>query len=194
MTLRPAKNNSFVENRIKMKVTAARREEVLFTSGTLVNRDVMQAREKGIKGDDPVDKEVARVMETLDKACKPEPLPAAVTADRAKQRIGSLITEKPANPLPAVVEARYYNAKGLLSDEDFATASLALLGEAEYAKLISQLPGAGVGKMVGAALSLSSVGDLVRGLNAATGGAGKGTRGPAAGGKAAPRGKGAKKG
>jgi hypothetical protein len=193
LTLQPGKNTSFVNNKTKIRITPAksnRREEMLFNSTLLENRLVMQAREKGIKGDDPVDKEVKGAIEALDKSCKPEPLPAALTAEVAKRRVAALIAEKPADPLSVLVEVRLYVAKGLLSESDFEAAAVSLLGEAEYGKLLASAQGAEMGQWSG----LSAVLEVLHGLNDASS-AMPAASGPAAtpgakGGKAGgPRGK-----
>jgi hypothetical protein len=130
---------------------------------------VMQGREKGQKTDDPVDKEVGRALEALDKACKPAPLPKQVTAELAKSRIAGLIAEKPADPLPVLLETRFYVTKGLLTDNDMQQAAVSLLGEIEYAQLIASSPDGEMTQAIGSAISLPGMIELMRGVNTATG-------------------------
>jgi hypothetical protein len=174
ISLTPSKVNTFVNNKTKLRITGTKKEEMLFVSSTLENRAVSQEREKEKKtskkgdDDDAVDREVNRAIEALDKICKVQPIPAALTAEVVKRRIESLIAEKPEDPLPALVEARFYVAKGLLPQEDFYHAAETMLGGAEYAKLVASAPGGGMGQMFGSALSLPGMLSAVRGVNAAT--------------------------
>jgi hypothetical protein len=174
IALRTAKQSELVNNTTKMKIAMAKREEPIFASAPLENRIVLLAREKAGRSEDPVDKEVSHAMEALDKAFKAVALPAGVTSEAVKRRIGALIAEKPSDPLPAVVEARYYAAKGLLTESEATRAAMALLGEAEYAQLIASAPYSpgseeGVGQMVGRALSVAGVLDMLSVANAVTG-------------------------
>jgi hypothetical protein len=101
----------------------------------LVNLTVEQWRQKEQKGADPVDREVDKAIEALDKVLKPAPLPEALTAERAKKRIADLVAQKPDDPLPVLVEARFYVSKGLLPEDDFKSSAIALLGQSGYAEL-----------------------------------------------------------
>jgi hypothetical protein len=177
--VRLARNSEFVNNTTLLRIASVRKGEPIFASKEINNRTVATAR--GLK-EDPVEKEVARAIEALDKVCKVAPLPA-LTPEQVKARIASLVAEKPANPLPVVVEARYYVAKGLLPEAELFTTAVAAMGEAEYARLIANSPGAGMGQLIGSALSLPGVVNLVRGVNAATSAAGASARRPAEGGE-----------
>jgi hypothetical protein len=167
ITLRVVQRTGFVNNSTKIRITNPRREkeEPIFISAGLVNQAVMLDRQKE-KKDDPVEKEVGRAIEALDKVCKPAPFPALNT-DVVKRRVAALVAEKPADPLPAVVEARYYVVKGLLSEEEMNSAAVDLLGQARHAQMIANVPGAGVGQMIGSALSLPGVLNMLHGLNTA---------------------------
>ena len=150
-------------------------EPQLFASKGINNLAVHLERDsKKAKVEDPVEKEVERAMEALDKVCKAAPLPA-LTPEVVKNRLAGLIAEKPSDPLPVVVEARLYVAKGLLPEADMQAAAVSLLGEAEYARLIAKSPGSGMGQLIGNALSLPGMVNLVQGTNAITG-AGKARR------------------
>jgi hypothetical protein len=100
--------------------------------------DVERWRQKDEKGVEPVEREILKVLEALDKILKPIPLPDAVTEDRAKKRITDLVDSKPDEPLPVIVEARYYMAKGLLSQSDYIDAAKTLLGEDGINKLAAR--------------------------------------------------------
>ena len=80
-------------------------------------------------------REILKMLDAVDKALKPTPLPDAVTAERAKKRITDLIAAKPEEPLPVLVEARFYMVKGLLPQNEFIEAAKALLGEEGFTKL-----------------------------------------------------------
>jgi hypothetical protein len=174
ITLQTNKQSSLVRNSTKLKITTVKRDEPLFTSAVLENRLVLLARNKSSKAEDPVDQEIEKAMEALDKVLKPVPLPATVTGDAIKRRIAMLIEEKPADPLPAVVEARYYAAKGLISHDEASRAAMALMGEAEYAEMILSTPfdpgsQQGMGQLVGRGLSFPGVLDMLSAANQVTG-------------------------
>ena len=78
------------------------------------------------------------MLDVVDKALKPTPLPDALTAERAKKRIADLIAAKPDEPLSVLVEARYYMVKGLLAQNEFMDAAKSLLGEDGFAKLAAR--------------------------------------------------------
>jgi len=78
------------------------------------------------------------MLDAVDKVLKPTPLPEAVTAERAKKRIADLVAAKPDEPLPVLVEARYYLTKGLLGQDDYVETAKSLLGEDGFAKLASR--------------------------------------------------------
>lgn len=105
------------------------------TPEALVNLTVEQWRQKEQKGTDPVDREIDKAVEAFDKLFKPTALPEALTAERAKKRIADLVAVTPAEPLPVLVEARFYATKGLISQEEFEGAAIALLGQNGYAEL-----------------------------------------------------------
>jgi anti-sigma28 factor (negative regulator of flagellin synthesis) len=174
ISLQTNKQISLVRNITKMKITTAKRDEPLFTSTGLENRLVVLARNKSSKAEDPVDQEVEKTIEALDKVVKPAPLPAAVTGDAIKRRLAMVIEEKPADKLPAVVEARYYAAKGLISHDEAMRVAMSLLGDAEYAEMILSTPfepgsQQGLGQMVGRGLSLPGVLDVLSAANQVTG-------------------------
>lgn len=183
ITVRPAKINSFVNNTTKVRVSLVKKDELLINTSGLNNRDVLQAREKGLKGDDPVEKEIARIVEALDKQFTTAELPAAITPERALARVQSLVAQKPDDPLVVVVETRFYAEKGLLKQEDVLQIAAQALGEEKFAEMLAQLPGAGAGQMIGGSVGLGGLLDLMRGVNSASDAAnGSGAAGKASGG------------
>jgi hypothetical protein len=169
IALSPAKVGNLIINKTRIRITDAKKNDLLFASTELDNRLVMQGREKGLSEEDPVQKQVERAIEALDKVCKPTALPAAVTAERVKARIAGLIAEKPVDPLPVLLEMRFYAAKGLLTDSEMHAAAVSLLGEAEYAQLIASSTAGDMSNLVGGAIGLPGMIELMRGLNTATG-------------------------
>jgi len=168
-----ARNSNFVNNTTLLRITPTKKGEPIFASKALNNLQVVNQKQAT---ENPVDKEITRAMEALDKVCKAAPLPA-LTAEQVKGQLARLVAEKPADPLPVIVEARYYVAKGLLPEADMTAAAIGLMGEAEFARLIVSAPEA-KGQIVGAALSLPGVVNLLHGLNSAAGAAGATARRP----------------
>lgn len=165
--LRPAKTGTFVDNITKLVISSPKPkkdEAPLFASAGLENREVMQAREKTQK-EDSVDKEVKRAIEALDKVCKPMPLPEALTAEVIKRRVAALIAEKPVDPLPVLLELRFYACKNLLTEEEMTAAAVALLGETEYARMIATFPAGGAT----AAFGFPSLLNVLHGVSAVGG-------------------------
>lgn len=175
----------FVNNSTLLRITSVKKGDLVFAGKALNNLTVGNLQNDEKVKEDPAEKEIERAIEALDKVCKAAPLPA-LTAEQVKGRIASLIAEKPANPLPVVVEARLYVAKGLLSEVEMQAAAVSLLGEAEYARLVTKSAGSGMGQMLGSALSLPGMMNMVRGANAAAGVAGAASRAGGAGGGPAP--------
>jgi hypothetical protein len=169
IALSQARVGNLISNKTQIKITDGKKGTVLLTSTPLENRVVMQAREKSQSEDDPVDKQVARAIEKLDELCKPTELPAAVNAERVKTRIAGLIAEKPADPLPVLLEMRFYAAKGLLTSSEMHAGAVSLMGEAEYAQLVASAPSGGMNDAIGSAISLPGIIGLMRGVNTATG-------------------------
>jgi hypothetical protein len=124
-------------NRLVLRVFTAKNNKPIpnYVPEALVNLDVEKWRQKNERGIDPVEREVLKAIEALDAVLKPVPLPEALTAERVKKRIDDLVAEKPTEPLPVLVEARFYAAKGLLPEAEVAKAAVALLGEANFARL-----------------------------------------------------------
>jgi hypothetical protein len=137
MTVREARTGNLVNSstRLRLIMTKGNKAVPGFSPEALVNITVEQWRQKEEKGLDPVDKEVTKAIEALDTVLKPTALPEALTAERAKKRIDDLVAEKPADPLPAIVEARFYAAKGLIKEQDFLEAAYTLLGKNGFAQM-----------------------------------------------------------
>ncbi|MDP7020416.1 MAG: hypothetical protein QGG36_31750 [Pirellulaceae bacterium] len=96
---------------------------------TLNNYKVQLERAKeNRRGDDPVDAELKDLFEFVDANFKLAAMPSGLTADNVKSRLGRLIEAKPSNPLPLLSEARFYQAKGLLTSGDFSKTAIAVVG------------------------------------------------------------------
>lgn len=188
VSIRPATATKFVNNSTKLRIGAIKRgsdkEELIFNSALLNNRTVIEHRKKG-QGEDPVEREINKAIAALDAKYTTTPLPDAITAERAVARIEALVAANPDDPLPVMVEARFYAEKGLLRQDELMKYGSQLLGEERYAEMLGEMPGAGAGQLVGSAVSLSGLIGLMRGVNDATEAAGDAASGKApAGGKA----------
>jgi len=139
LTLHQARTGNFMNNKALLRMVNMRTgKAVPYSPEALVNLDVERWRQKDEKGTDPVEREILKVLDAVDKVFKPTPLPDAVTAERAKKRITDLVAAKPDDPLPVLVEARYYFAKGLLGQDEFVESAKSLLGEEGYTKLAAR--------------------------------------------------------
>jgi hypothetical protein len=137
ITLREARASSLINNTTVLKIQNLRAGKPLagYSAEPLINLTVETWRQKEEKGIDPVEKEVTKAVEALDKALKPVPLPEAVTAERAKKRIADLVAQKPEDTLPVIVEARFYAAKGLMTEDEYVETAKSLLGDSGFEKL-----------------------------------------------------------
>jgi hypothetical protein len=139
MRVRQARSENLTNSTTVLKLFNAKTKKPIgYAPEQIINYDVEKWRQKGVKGTDPVEKEVVKALDALDKTLKPEPLPAGVTAERAKKRITDLVASNPDAPLEVLVEARYYFVKGLLSEQDFAEAKKELIGEDAYERLAAK--------------------------------------------------------
>jgi len=137
MVLNEARTGNFVNNTTTLRLIMMKtgKPPTGYSPEALVNLTVERWRQKDEKGVDPVEREVRKAVEALDKALKPTPLPEAVNAERAKKRIADLVAQKPEDPLPVLVEARFYAAKGFMTDGEFTETAQALLGDSGFEKL-----------------------------------------------------------
>lgn len=142
LTLHQARTGNLTNNKAILRLTYFRggKWQPLpgYAADPIINLDVEKWRQKDLKGTDPVEAEILKMLEAMDKALKPVPLPEAVNAERAKKRIADLVAAKPEEPLPVLVEARYYLVKGLIGENDFLDAAKTLLGEDGFAKLAAR--------------------------------------------------------
>jgi hypothetical protein len=167
ITLRLPRNSNLVNNSTRIRISLVRDDSAWFTSAALDNRTVLLAREKGQKGEDPVDKEVGRALAALDEKLRPAPLPASLTPSVIQQRVASLVEQRPIDPWAAAVEVRFYAAKGWLEEQAALEAIASLVGTTEYARLLASVPGGSLTQQLGTALSLPNLLDMVRGVNMA---------------------------
>jgi hypothetical protein len=140
LTLHQARTGNLMNNKALLRLVNMRTGKAVanYSPEPLVNLEVERWRQKDEKGTDPVEREILKMLDAVDKALKPAPLPESVTAERAKKRIADLVAAKPDEPLPVLVEARYYFAKGLLGQDDFVETAKTLLGEEGFAKLAAR--------------------------------------------------------
>lgn len=168
ISLRVPRAGSLVNNTTRMRVSLVRDDSTWFTSASLENRLVLLNREKGQKGEDPVDKEIGRLLAALDEKLRPAPLPASLTAPVVQQRVTSLVEQRPIDPWAAAVEIRFYSARGLI-DTQVALESIAkLIGNTEYAQLLASVPVVSPQQQLGSVMSLPTLMDWVQGVNTAT--------------------------
>jgi hypothetical protein len=127
-----------VNNTTTLRIHNLRTQKLISSSPEpLANVAVYNKRKKDDKATDPVKSEVLKALTAIDPVLKPAPLPAR-TADVAKQRIAFLVSTKPEEPLPVVVEARLYLTKGLMTEDEFLSTAKTLLGDDGFAKLAAR--------------------------------------------------------
>jgi hypothetical protein len=168
ISLRVPRTGSLVNNSTRIRVSLVRDDSAWFTSAPLENRVVLLAREKGQKGEDPVDKEIGRALAALDEKLRPAPLPASLTPPVVQQRVASLVEQRPIDPWAAAVEIQFYAAKGWLEDQAALEAIAGLIGTTEYARLLASVPGGSLTHQLASALSLPNLLDVVHGVNTAS--------------------------
>jgi hypothetical protein len=167
VAVRASMKSPIVNNDTKLRIVMAKKPEILFNSAQLNNRTVLMEREKGTRSEDPVDKEVGRAMAVLEEKFKLVPLPPALTSEVALKRIGDLAKEKPEDPLPMLLEARYYVAKDLMTQDDLMALVVAGVGEEKIADIMSVLEGADLKLLLGKASEDPELAKLLEGQDPA---------------------------
>lgn len=109
--------------------------EVLKVSKTLTNTSVAKARESGAE-DDPVEVALDQIFKEMsDQDYKAVDMPE-IEAQYIKQRVNELVDSKPDNPLPQMVEIKFYHVNGTISRDEFITAIEGMIGPDNAKKLI----------------------------------------------------------
>ena len=156
--VRPATASTWVNNDTRLRVvSAAKVTEALFTSGTINNKGVMEARKK--KGaEDPVNQEITEAIAVVENGngtlpgYKLDALPPIVTQEVALKRIQALVAAKPANALPLLLEARFYVAKKLLKPEEMMTLVMTEVTEDQLGEFGRLFDGEDVKERIGLAV------------------------------------------
>jgi hypothetical protein len=86
---------------------------------------------------DPIDAAAAEFGEFVREQLRPEPLPAALTAERAAKRIVQLAELQRDNPLPLLSEMKFYRQCGLATAEQLLSGYQNLLGAEAGAALLA---------------------------------------------------------
>ncbi|MGV3606823.1 MAG: hypothetical protein ACO1RA_10465 [Planctomycetaceae bacterium] len=129
-----AGKNGVVRNTTKVRVSALERSKDIIVSPLLANHKLNDDREKQ-KDKDPVEAEVTKIMEAVQKSVKVTDLPEAITADKATARIKKL-AGSPENGLRTLLEAKLYLTLGLLKPEELQE-TVAALGGSGLEKLVT---------------------------------------------------------
>lgn len=104
-------------------------------SKSLSNLAVASARDKD--REDPVELELDKIFSNMaDVKFKAQDLPASLNSDIAGKRYEFLLSKKYPNPLPVLVEIKYYVDAGLISKNNYFAACEQLLGDVEAQDLI----------------------------------------------------------
>jgi hypothetical protein len=86
--------------------------------------------------ENPIEMELDKAFpDKTDKEFKCSELPN-ISDEAASRRIEALLESAPANPLPVLVEIRYYLDQGLISKSDYVAAAEALIGPENARKLV----------------------------------------------------------
>jgi hypothetical protein len=167
VTVRPARVNSFVNNTIKIRLSNLKDGKVWLVTDQINNYEVLNARKRGPGGADVVAQEVTRVVETIEKAYPMVPLPASVTPEAARKRVSDLAKEKTSDPLPMLLEARYYVATGLLPLDDMMSIATSAVGEQKLAQIMKSVEGADLDALLGKVLASPELGKILEGKDPA---------------------------
>ncbi|MDG2014701.1 MAG: hypothetical protein P8J33_14435 [Pirellulaceae bacterium] len=128
--------DSSTKSNTRMVLYSVKSGESLDTgSKSLSNLAVASAREKG--RDDPVEQELDKVFaEMADKEYKSKELPSSLDSDIANKRYQYLLKKEYVNPLPILIEIKFYQDSGLITKNDYMAACEQLLGDVEAQDLI----------------------------------------------------------
>jgi hypothetical protein len=101
----------------------------MYEGKELNNIQVQKQRAEQPDDPDPVDKEMDKLFEYIDSHWKLGELPAGLQQEHVLNRLRTLISEPPSNPLPTLAEVRMYQTRGLLEDAHLLTAYQRLIGD-----------------------------------------------------------------
>ncbi len=123
-----------VNNTTTLKLYAVQKPaEVVFTTAAINAVGVTKAREK-VKDKDPVDNEVERMMNVLEKGAGDGKLPFVVTGmpalqpEHAMRRVNLITASQSAAPLAHLVEIRAFKAMRLISGQQYQDGVKGLIG------------------------------------------------------------------
>lgn len=157
-----------VINKTKINVYSMAKKEVAFGGNTLTNTTVEKAREEK-RGEDPVDAEMNRLFAFVDEQYQAQALPETATADKLDKYVAKLAEAKVEDPLPTLVELRFYYDRKLITTERLTQIAQAVAG-GEAGSAV----GAGNVELILTALEKWLPPDLPKSLVAGGGGAGEG--------------------
>ncbi|MCP4082284.1 MAG: hypothetical protein GY743_18790 [Planctomycetaceae bacterium] len=128
--------DSSTKSNTRLMLYSVKTGEALDTgSKSLSNLAVASAREKG--RDDPVELELDKVFaEMADKDYKSKELPSSLDSDIANKRYQYLLKKEYENPLPILIEIKFYQDSGFVTKNDYIAACEQLLGDTEAQDLI----------------------------------------------------------
>lgn len=116
-----------VNNTCALKLYAVQKPgEVLLTSASLNSIAVTKTREKG-KDKDPVDYEIEKAMNLVDKSFVVSELPA-LQPQHALQRVTRISSSQETEPLAHLVEIRAYKAMTLINSQQYQDGVKGLIG------------------------------------------------------------------
>ena len=107
----------------------------LWTSKPLNNVKVAAAQQSGKEGGPAADL-LDDAAKCIDKQLQLVEMPK-IGAEAAQRRAASLAAEKQTNPLPALVELRYYETKKLITSEQFAAHAVKIAGPGTGRRLVA---------------------------------------------------------
>jgi hypothetical protein len=116
-----APRTGYTTNTNKITLHDVRTGREVYKSSVLTNIAVQKARESD-KDDDPVEKEVEKLFNFVDKTYQLITIPEGMKAEHAIGMVKELIGTSHDNPLPVLAEIKFFHTLGLLTDQHLESA------------------------------------------------------------------------
>ena len=129
-----------VVNTTKISFINVATKEVIYSGASLTNGLVAKAREDKKKNGDPVEAEMEKMFGMVDEKLVGGAFPANAKPEKVATFVDKLADGKPANPLPALAEIRFFRSKELITSEKMIEAYGKLLGAEVGPKVASGDP------------------------------------------------------
>lgn len=145
VTIRPSQTGTWVNNTTKFRIANLKLKETIYSSTLLNNVKVIEQRKRNKgSGKDEVDEDIEKAAAAIDAKVKVGPFPSGLKPEHVLARLSALAADPQLDLLPALTEARFYQAKGLLPDKDFEQFAASTVTAERLMPILTQIQAGGV--------------------------------------------------